>query len=707
MKNRTRPPFGIPVFQYFAATLLPAGILLGLGLSYIKTLNTDISFSKSELGILPALQPLYQDILNLQKIRGLQYLASTTKDASLQSEIDSLQQAFNHSHEPIYSTYPETEKKHREIHAKTKLAFAIARLGQASPDEIFDNYSSLIFDHYLLLQHIAKKSKLLLDSDLDIFTLVEISVIRIPAITEVIGQLRGRSSVWFYNRTIEQHRTQLGYMFESGRKELKLLQAIISSLSKYKEIEGRLNTDIINDALSDYFLQFYSTLKLSPSKQKSKFLFMKGNQVLESINLLNRQVIDTLEHRLKERIKKQNNKQIIAMFSILLAIFSMVYFISRFYKNNCELFAAERRTKEELALSEKQQRAIVDTMADGLIIINQFGIIQKFNLAAEKMFGYAASEITGKNIKLLMPESFRSEHDNHLLNYRKKPPRNNVFKFRELEGLHKEGFTFPIELSVAEIDLGGNIQFSGIIRDISERKYIDRMKDEFISSVSHELRTPLTSIQGALGLIRGGVVGKLPEQAMDMFNIAINNSEHLLQLINDILDIQKISSGTMMFDFQDMEIMPFLQTVIRNNAAYGAQYGVKFIIRQALPNAWVRADRNRLQQVMNNLLSNAAKFSGESETVEINVKRTKQGIRVSVSDQGCGIKEEFKDRVFERFSQSDASLGQREKGSGLGLSIAKMIIEKHMGTIGFNSEEGIGSTFYFELPELENKQKNE
>ncbi len=703
MKNKKPSSPNINVVQYFAATLLPAIIILGLGLSYMKTLNTDISYSKSELAILPSLQRLYQDILNLQKIRGLQYLASTTNDSSLQPEIDSLQQALNHLHESTYTLYPGIEKKHSEIHAKTKLTYANARLAEANPDETFNSYSSLVFDHFLLLRNIAKESNLLLDLDLDIFTLVEISVMRIPAITEIIGQLRGRNSAWLYDRKIEEHQTQIEYMFESGRRELKLLQASITSLSRYKEIEGILNTAAIGDALADYFVQFHSILNLSPSKQQSKILFMKGSQVLDSIRLLNKQVINILKLRLDKRIQKQRNKQIVAMLSMALAILSMAYFIFRFHQSNRDSFAAEVRAREDLAKAETRQRTIVDTMIDGLITIDQNGIIQSFNPAAEILFGHKARDIIGKNVNILLPEPHQSRHNQYLKKYLETGEENIIGIGREVTGLHKNGSTFPIELSVTEMKLGKERLFSGIVRDISERMHVDKLKDEFISSVSHELRTPLTSIRGALGLINGGVVGELPEEAMAMFRIACNNTDHLLLLINDILDIQKITSGEMAFNFNVLEIMPFLQNVIQDNAVYGAQYGVHFVISKPIPGARVYADKVRLQQVMTNLLSNAAKFSATGTTVELSVSHSHNAFRISVADHGCGISDDFKPRLFERFSQSDFSDTRQKSGTGLGLSISKVIIEKHGGLIDFTSEKGIGSTFYIELPEFRDK----
>jgi PAS domain S-box-containing protein len=366
---------------------------------------------------------------------------------------------------------------------------------------------------------------------------------------------------------------------------------------------------------------------------------------------------------------------------------------------NLETMVAERTG--ELEQSEIRQRSIVENMLDGLVVIDEQGIVQDFNRAAEQMFGYAAAEIVGQNVSLLMPEPYAGQHDAYLDRYRQTGQAKIMGIGREVEGLRKDGSVFPLDLGISELVLGGKRLFLGVVRDITERQRIDRMKNEFISTVSHELRTPLTSIRGALGLIVGGAVGDLPDKAREMLSIANNNTERLLLLINDILDIQKIESGKLAFHFKNLEVMPFLQQAITDFASYGEQYGVTFTITQPLNDACLLADRDRLMQVMGNLLSNAAKFSPGGSQVELAVARHHNNVlRISVSDQGSGIPESFMDKLFERFTQSDASDTRQKGGTGLGLAICKAIVEKHGGRIGVVSREGLGSTFYLEFPEL-------
>ena len=224
------------------------------------------------------------------------------------------------------------------------------------------------------------------------------------------------------------------------------------------------------------------------------------------------------------------------------------------------------------------------------------------------------------------------------------------------------------------------------------------MKNEFISTVSHELRTPITSIQGSLGLIANGIMGPLPVQAKPLVDIAYKNCQRLVTLINDILDMEKIAAGKMRALFKPVEIGSLVEQAIEANRAFGAQYNVSFELRNAATGIHVNADSDRLIQVVTNLLSNAAKFSPRGGTVDVAVSARDGWVRVSVADHGPGIPEEFRKRIFQKFSQADSSDMRQKGGTGLGLAICKIILEKHGGRISFESEIGKGTTFLFELP---------
>jgi PAS domain S-box-containing protein len=243
----------------------------------------------------------------------------------------------------------------------------------------------------------------------------------------------------------------------------------------------------------------------------------------------------------------------------------------------------------------------------------------------------------------------------------------------------------------------GESAVMGWFHDVTKSIQLEKLKGEFVSTVSHELRTPLTAISGALGLLAGGAVGEITDSAKKMIEIAHKNSQRLTLLINDLLDIDKLVAGKVALDFQEQALMPLIEQALEGIRAYGAQYQVTFKLI-AREDVLVRVDGTRLIQILNNFLSNAAKFSPQGGQVEIAVSRHLSTIRVEVIDHGPGLKNDFRDRVFQRFSQADSSDTRQKGGTGLGLAISKELIERMNGRVGFDSEEGKGACFYFELP---------
>jgi len=353
--------------------------------------------------------------------------------------------------------------------------------------------------------------------------------------------------------------------------------------------------------------------------------------------------------------------------------------------------------EEALAASKIQQQALIDTMVDAVIIIDEVGRIQTFNPAAEAMFGHAAHEVIGQNIRLLMPEPHRSAHDGYLAHHQKTGARRVLGRRSEVEALRRDGSRFPVELAVTDMKIHGRRLFSGLLRDITERSKVERLKDEFIATVSHELRTPLTAIRGALGLIDGGAAGKLPPQPAALIRLAHDNSERLLLLIDDLLDMEQLSSGRMEFHFAPLVLMPLIEEAIARNAAVAEKHAVQCRIVRRLDDVRVHGDPQRLLQVLGNLLSNACKFSPRDSVVEIEVTRHESRLRVGIRDHGPGITAELCPRLFDKFAQGDTGNTRQSGGTGLGLSISKAIMEQHDGEIGFTPTTGGGATFYLEL----------
>lgn len=397
-------------------------------------------------------------------------------------------------------------------------------------------------------------------------------------------------------------------------------------------------------------------------------------------------------------------------FPLELAISEMEVNGQRMFTGIVRDISQRKDTEEKLRELLARTKAILDTIVDGVITISDRGLIETVNPAAEKIFGYKLDELAGKNVSMLMPNPYRAEHDQYLNNYLSTGEKKIIGIGREVTGLRKNGSTFPLELAISEMEVNGQRMFTGIVRDISERKETEdqlrsamrrvheqQIKDEFIATVSHELRTPLTSIKASLELIIGGAIDKKSSQADMLINIAHKNSDRLLLLINDILDISKIESEKMQFNRQDIRVKPFLETAIFDNQAYAKKHQVKFVLKQCPDSLYINVDPDRLMQVMSNLMSNAAKFSHQDSIVEISADNINGSVRIAVCDKGRGIPKDFQNRVFDKFTQADTSDKREINGTGLGLHISKAIVEQHDGTLSFVSTPGKGSEFYIDL----------
>lgn len=269
----------------------------------------------------------------------------------------------------------------------------------------------------------------------------------------------------------------------------------------------------------------------------------------------------------------------------------------------------------------------------------------------------------------------------------------------EKEYIRKDGSRYPVRLQgMLSQERNGQQVIWSLIEDISERRKLDKLKDQFISTVSHELRTPLTSIQGSLGLLRGGAVGALPDKAQSLINTAERNAQRLTALINDLLDIEKLVAGKMPMNLSVQLLAPLLQEAIEAMNGYSEQHQVSVQLSGALPTVWVNVDSLRFIQAFNNLLSNAIKFSPLGETVNIGVNAYSNTVEISVRDHGSGIDPEFRDHLFKRFSQADGSDTRKLPGTGLGLAISQEICQQMGGDVGYRDAAGGGANFFILLP---------
>ena len=370
------------------------------------------------------------------------------------------------------------------------------------------------------------------------------------------------------------------------------------------------------------------------------------------------------------------------------------------------------QAEETLYNTTALRQAILDSANFSIISTDETGKIKIFNKGAERMLGYNAKELVDIEFTSILhdPEELIKRADELSKEMGKTlKPSFDVFVSRARAGIpdesewtyiRKDGSRFPVLLSITAVrDADGEILgFLGVGSDLTERKKVDQMKSEFVSTVSHELRTPLTSIRGALGLVLGKGGKDLPPKFLRLLETANRNSERLTFLINDILDLEKINAGKLDFQLASVNLESLSQRAIDENEGYAHTHKVNLKLSfEADSETAIRVDEQRLLQVFANLISNAVKYSPENEFVEIKVQQLNDRVRVSVIDNGPGIPDEFRSRIFGRFAQADSSDTREKGGTGLGLTITKAIIEQLGGNIGFHSEPGKGSEFFFEL----------
>lgn len=344
-----------------------------------------------------------------------------------------------------------------------------------------------------------------------------------------------------------------------------------------------------------------------------------------------------------------------------------------------------------------RQSAIFEGATDAMLMLDPIGTIESMNGAAERLFGRARTEAIGQSHLILFAKVPTVEASIRYLALLAAGDRR-VDSKQVFTGIRADQSTLEAEVVTTPIPLQDGKHFLAVARDITARLEIERMKNEFVATVSHELRTPLTSIAGSLGLLSGGAAGDLPAKSARLIEIALSNTKRLIRLINDMLDLEKIESGQMRLDLRAISLGPFLRTVTQANQAFALSHKVKVKLECCPPEWSVFADHDRLFQVVTNLLSNAIKFSPESGTVTLFAEDLNGRFRINVRDRGAGIDEEFRARIFTKFAQADSTTKRVQGGTGLGLNIVQELVRRMNGSVGFDSEPGIGSTFYVELP---------
>lgn len=365
----------------------------------------------------------------------------------------------------------------------------------------------------------------------------------------------------------------------------------------------------------------------------------------------------------------------------------------------------ERTHELATALATVQQNAqhintIIESAHDAFIGMDLYGLVTDWNTQAERMFGWRRHEAIGRPLAdLVLPERYHESLWKAIREFRTTGHTGALNRRVERLVMRRDGEEFAIEMTAGIAGIGERSFFSIFLHDISSRKRIDQMKNELVATVSHELRTPLTSMRASLSLLQSGAAGPIDGEVQELVDIAHRHCERLVRLVSDMLDVEKIESGRLSAHPRPQALEPVVLDAVAAMRVQAHDAGVELAATCAPEACLLQADvdRDRITQVLMNLVSNALKFSPRTGSVEVALGRSGAGLRLTVADRGPGIPADFRDRIFKRFAQA-ASGADRKASSGLGLAISRQIVIEHGGELWFEDRAGGGTCFHVDLP---------
>lgn len=500
-------------------------------------------------------------------------------------------------------------------------------------------------------------------------------------------------------KTIEQYKL----CFDRIDACVAKLKTLLSDNSRYSMLLDELTDSIsFRKSCAEEVIQVRSSGGMASALARSE-KFDEGH-LTRHVEWLAKEVSGTINSEMTARFSELDKASLTTLIGIsfilisaLLALLIVILGVNRYVSERHRAEEALRAAQQALSEREARMRALVETAPDGIVTIRSDGTIESVNAVLENLCGVPASDLIGVDIERIIPSFLLDGRISDLASGQRSP----FSAGRELFAVRQDGSHVPVEVSTSTVSLGHEDVYTGIVRDITERKEVEERVKDFYSMVSHELRTPLASIRTALGLMES-FSDELSDKTRPVVRIAAAEADRLMRLINDILDMRKVESGKLELALDAFDASDLVRKAIEgiDSLAHEAQVTIKNEANTALD---VYCDGDRILQVLSNILANAVKYSPSPGKVIVACEKSGSSCKISVRDFGPGVAKNQAHKLFGRFEQLRAKDGKNRAGSGLGLAIAKAIVEQHGGEIGVELPDGGGSIFWFSLPLAEDE----